>query len=104
MQSKNEIVRCQPDEAVRYDRQGNPINGDGSLIIEKIASIDELTDEDFIHPTRSVQLPQLPDNVDNAIGANGKPVVIKKNIFEKNRNNHGELTAQDNKAILSSTL
>ena len=40
-----------------------------------------LTDDDFDNPTRSVELPALPDNVANAIGTNGKPVIIKKNIF-----------------------
>lgn len=67
------------------DIQGNPLNQDGTLKVEKISSIDGITDEDFTAPTRNIELPKLPRNVDAAIGANGKPVVIKKNIFEKNK-------------------
>ena len=75
-----------------FDRQGNPVNEDGTLKTETIADVDELTDRDFSTPYRNVELPQLPENVGNAIGANGRPVVIKKNIFEKNRKDHPELT------------
>ena len=59
---------------------------------------------DFTAPTRSVQLPTLPSNVDKAIGAGGKPVVIKKNIFERNRQRHSDLTPNDSKDILKSAL
>lgn len=67
------------------DIQGNPLNQDGTLKVEKISSIDGITDEDITAPTRNIELPKLPRNVDAAIGAKGKPVVIKKNIFEKNK-------------------
>ena len=86
------------------DKQGNPINEDGTLKVEKIKSIDELPDEDFSNPTRSVQLPQLPLNVDSAIGANGKPVVIKKNIFERNSQRHPDISAEESRDILLSAL
>lgn len=59
---------------------------------------------DFTAPTRNVQLPALPNNVDKAIGAGGKPVVIKKNIFERNRQRHSDLTPNDSKDILKSAL
>ena len=36
----------------KTDSQGNPINEDGTLKVEQIGSIDELTDEDFNTPTR----------------------------------------------------
>ena len=108
MKNKNEIVLYQREEAkddsCLADKQGNPLNADGTLKVEQIASIDDLTDDDFTKPTRSVQLPPLPENIDKAIGANGKPVVIKKNVFEKNKNAHSELTAHESKEILCSTL
>ena len=63
-----------------------------------------MTDEDFSAPTRSVELPTLPKNVDQAIGANGKPVIIKKNIFERNAERHADLTADDSRNILQSAL
>ena len=85
------------------DKQGNPINEDGSLILEKVKSVDELTDDDFLRPSRNVQLPVIPSNVDAAIGANGKPVVIKKNIFEKNQKHH-DFPTKESRTIISSAL
>ena len=87
----------------RTDRQGNPIDENGKLIIEKIESIDELTNEDFTNPQRNVQLPAIPKNVDEAIGAGGKPVIIKKNIFEKNAAAH-QFPPEESRKILSSAL
>ena len=86
------------------DKQGNPLNADGSLKVDKIGAVEELTDGDFSAPTRNVQLPTLPNNVDKAIGANGKSVVIKKNIFEKNGKHHKDLTPEDSRNILSRVL
>ena len=86
------------------DSQGNPVNEDGILKVEKIESVDELTDEDFSEPTRNVELPTLPKNVDAAIGANGKPVVIKKNIFERNAERHPDISAKQSREILKSAL
>ncbi len=86
------------------DNQGNPIDADGNLIVETVASIDEITDEDFETPTRSIVLPTLPDNVSNAIGTNGRQVIIKKNVFEKNGSTHVELEPSDSREILQSAL
>ena len=91
-------------EAVMIDNQGNPIDEDGKLIVEQVSSIDEITDADFDSPTRSIQLPSIPPKVDEAIGANGKPIVIKKNVFEKNKKSHKDLTPKDSRAILLNTL
>ena len=92
-----------PEVKENVDNQGNPLNEDGTLKVEKINAIDELTDEDFSNPTRNVQLPALPQNVDNAIGANGKPVVIKKNIFKKNWDAH-KFPFNESRTILKSAL
>ena len=91
-------------ETTNTDNQGNPLNEDGTLKVDKVKSIDELTDEDFTSPARSVQLPQLPQKVDEAIGANGKPVVIKKSIFEKNKKAHKDLTPEQSREILHDAL
>lgn len=85
------------------DNQGNPLNQDGTLKLDKIKSVDELTDEDFTSAFRNVELPAIPKNVDAAIGANGKPIVIKKNIFEKNWNAH-KFTPAESKKILNDAL
>ncbi len=92
------------EETPNTDNQGNPLNEDGTLKVDKVKSIDELTDEDFNSPARSVQLPQLPQKVDEAIGANGKPVVIKKSIFEKNKKAHKDLTPEQSREILHDAL
>ena len=85
------------------DNQGNSLNQDGTLRLDKIKSVDELTDEDFTSAFRNVELPTIPKNVDAAIGANGKPVVIKKNIFEKNWNAH-KFTPAESKKVLNDAL
>ena len=85
------------------DNQGNPLNQDGTLKLDKIKSVDELTDEDFTSAFRNVEFPAIPKNVDAAIGANGKPVVIKKNIFEKNWNAH-KFTPAESKKVLNDAL
>ena len=89
---------------VDTDRQGNPRNADGTLKLERLSNIDELTDADFSKPYRNVELPKLPSNVDGVIGASGKPVIIKKNIFEKNLRDHSDLTPTQSREILSSAL
>lgn len=85
------------------DNQENPLNQDGTLKLDKIKSVDELTDEDFTSAFRNVELPAIPKNVDAAIGANGKPIVIKKNIFEKNWNDH-KFTPAESKKVLNDAL
>jgi hypothetical protein len=75
-----------------------------SKAAERINSIDDISDDDFSKPTRNVELPKLPKNVDEAIGANGKPVVIKQNIFEKNAAHHPELDGAASRSILKRSL
>ncbi len=96
------------NEVERYvhspkDNQGNPVNEDGTLKLDKIKSVDDLTDDDFLRPTRNVELPAIPKNVDEAIGANGKSVIIKKNIFEKNQSHH-DFPTSESRVILRSAL
>jgi site-specific DNA-cytosine methylase len=86
------------------DNQGNPLNQDGTLKLDKIKSVDELTDEDFLHPTRNVELPSLPKKIADAIGTEGKPVVIKKNIFERNYMRNKDVTPELSKVIFKSAL
>lgn len=100
-------TRATGDEArasVIEDSQGNPIDDKGKLIVDKIESIDELSDDDFTAPKRSVELPNLPSNVDAAIGANSKPVIIKRNIFSRNAIAHSDLTPSQSRDILRSAL
>lgn len=85
------------------DYQGNPVNEDGTLKVEKIKSVDDLTDSDFSKPYRNVALPDLPENVNSAIGADGKPVIIKKSIFEKVSKAHS-FAADESRDILKEAL
>ena len=103
--SINQEIAAAPKFSVKsnVDNQGNPLNQDGTLKLDKIKSVDDLTDEDFTNATRNVQLPTVPQNVDAAIGANGKPVIIKKNIFEKNWNAH-KFTPAESRKVLSEAL
>ena len=48
-------------------------------------SVTEITDEDFNNPTRNIILPSLPQKLLNLIGKKSKPVLLKKNILEKNK-------------------
>lgn len=105
LKERPDDVRFRVKEGSRTeDRQGNPIKPDGTLYVETVSSIDKITDEDFTNPTRSIALPKIPENVDNAIGANGKPVIIKKNIFKRNSQVHPEVSPQQAREILSSAL
>ncbi len=89
---------------LQYAPQGNPMDENGKLIVERVSTLSALTDEDFMTPFRSVELPPIPKVVSEAIGSHGKPVIIKKNIFEKNRRNHSDVTPSQSREILQSAL
>ncbi len=86
------------------DKQGNPIDHMGRLIVEDVMKIDEVCDGDFTNPTRTMGLPELPGKVSDAIGAEGRKPIIKKNIFVKNRDSHKDLTPEDGRKILKEVL
>ena len=69
-----------------------------------MSSPNEITDEDFTNPTRDIELPPLPTNTLQIIGSRSKPVLIKKNVLEKNGENHLELSPEDNRVILTNAL
>lgn len=91
-------------KGIRYDNMGNPIDSEGNLVIEDVKSLNDISDSDFSVPSRSVGLPTLPKNVGEAIGTDGRKVIIKKNIFIKNHNTHPELTSADGRDILHRAL
>lgn len=92
------------DELGYFDSQGNPIDGNGKYVVEEVESISEISDDDFMKPTRNVVLPELSRRVSDAIGAEGRRPMIKKNIFGKNRDSHKDLTAEDGRRILNEVL
>ena len=91
-------------KAIRYDSQGNPIDENGNLIIEDVKSVADITDADFTEPTRTIGLPTLPEIVQRVLSTNGRKVIIKKNIFERNALRHDELTPKVSRAILNEAL
>ena len=94
---------AQESASGKIDRQGNPIDSEGNLIIEDVSSVSDIKDEDFTSPYRTIGLPVVPKNVSDAIGADGKRVIIKKNIFEKNGKAHA-FTPQSSRDILERAL
>lgn len=88
----------------KWDTQGNPIDTNGKMRVKKVSSIDSIPDEYFTNPTIGIELPMLPKWLNHAIGAYEKPVIIKKNIFEKNCRNHPELRGVDSRKILFNAL
>ncbi len=92
------------DKFIGEDNQGNPIDHVGKLIVEEVKSIDEITDEDFTNPSRTVELPILPSIVQQVLSTNGKKVIIKKNIFKRNALRHDELSPEMSRTILKESL
>lgn len=90
--------------AHNVDMQGNLLDENGELKLEKVNSIDDITDDDFNNPTRNIELPAIPQRINDAIGANGKRVIIKKNIFKKNKKSHRELTPTQSRDIIKEAL
>ncbi|MDR1226816.1 MAG: hypothetical protein LBK47_07970 [Prevotellaceae bacterium] len=70
----------------------------------QLASPQDISDEDFLSPSRDIVLPSLPENVLSAVGSIAKPVMIKRNVFAKNIRNHTELTVDDSRKILNAAL
>ena len=70
----------------------------------KLSSVAEITDKDFISPVRNIELPPLPEKTLSLIGKTVKPVLLKKNILQKNHNNHPELSTEKSREALDAAL
>lgn len=107
-QDKNNIENRESGKRNLYahnvDMQGNLLDENGELKLEKVNSIDDITDDDFNNPTRNIELPAIPQRINDAIGADGKGVIIKKNIFEKNKKSHRDLTPTQSRDIVKEAL
>ena len=108
LEDKNNIENRESGKRNLYahnvDMQGNLLDENGKLKLEKVNSIDDITDDDFNNPTRNIELPVIPQRINDAIGANGKRVIIKKNIFEKNKKRHRDLTPTQSRDIIKEAL
>lgn len=70
----------------------------------RLENAEKITDDDFLKPYRNIELPPLPEKTLSLIGKQSKPVLLKKNIFEKNRDRHPEITPEQSRKILSEAL
>ena len=107
-EAKNNIENRESGKRNLYahnvDMQGNLLDENGELKLETVNSIDDITDDDFNNPTRNIELPAIPQRINDAIGADGKGVIIKKNIFEKNKKSHRDLTPTQSRDIIKEAL
>ena len=78
--------------------------GDDIGEIKRIQSVKDIQDDDFKEPHRSVALPAMTSNFYEQTGVEKKEILIKKNIFDKNRIGHKELTPEDGRKILNAAL
>lgn len=58
------------------------------------------TEEEYANPKKDYTLPNIPSIVLERFGMKQKPLVLKKNIIEKNKTNHPEVSITDYSRIL----
>lgn len=75
---------------------GRPGQVGGSLPRKGIPSI-----EDFKNPQKDYNLPDIPKKILDKLGKEQKPVILKKNIIEKNKEHHPDLNIEDYNNILN---
>lgn len=87
------------------DKQGNPINQDGSLYLEKVENVQEIGDDDFNgNIGRNIELPKVSNRLSSVVPINGRTVIIKSNVFKKVKNGHSELSADQSRAVIEKAL
>lgn len=62
------------------------------------------TMDDYKQPTRDYTLPSISADTAAQLGVENKPVLLKKNIIEKNKTHHPELKLEEYNEILANTL
>lgn len=60
--------------------------------------------EDFENPTKDITLPNLNNKDLELLGKTNKPVILKKNIIEKNKKHHPEIDLEEFKNIINNGL
>ncbi len=72
--------------------------------VEPVSSPRNIKDDDFTNPHRSVSLVPMTNSFYKQTGVEMKPILIKKNIFEKNLKHHKDLSPADSRKILNAAL
>ena len=62
------------------------------------------TVDDYKNPQKDYELPQIPNNILKKLGKEQKPLVLKKNIIEKNKQHHPEINIEEYNSILDSGI
>lgn len=87
------------------DKQGNPINQDGSLYLEKVENVQEIGDDDFNgNIGRNIELPRVSNHLSSVVPINSITVIIKSKVFKKVKNGHSELSADQSRAVIEKAL
>ena len=93
------VVRSDAKQAAVKEFEDVFFQGQIFKNIENIPSI-----EDFRNPNKDYELPRLNPSDLFKLGKEDKPVILKKNIIEKNKNNHPEVDISEYGKILTDTL
>ena len=56
--------------------------------------------EDYKNPQKDYELPVIPKSILNKLNKSTKPVILKKDIIEKNKNHHPDVNIEDYNQIL----
>lgn len=62
------------------------------------------TSEDYKNPLQDYKLPAISQEIFKKLNKSEKPIILKKNIIEKNKNNHPEVNIEEYNDILSKGL
>lgn len=93
IKGKNTVYNSFPNHSGRKGKVG------GSLPKGNMPTV-----EDFKNPKKDYRLPDIPQNILDKLGKKSKPIFLKKNIIEKNKAHHPELTIEEYNEILSDGL
>lgn len=94
-----QVVRSDDKRAAVKEFEDIFFQGRISENVENMPSI-----EDFRNPNKDYELPRLNPSDLFKLGKEDKPVILKKNIIEKNKNNHPEVDISEYGKILTDTL
>lgn len=116
-----EKIQTELQEIKETDRNGGLsvktlTRGPSPIRTPSVGSLDSISDnkqifkaaaptlQDYQNPTRDFVLPPLPEEVVKQLGVENKNVLLKKNIIEKNKSHHKEISLEEYNEILEETL
>ncbi|MBQ2285574.1 MAG: DUF2213 domain-containing protein [Clostridia bacterium] len=93
----------------RYERANIVFNSKTEFVTvgegddKRAVPLDQIlpTIKDYKEPQKDYELPKIPDDFIKKLNKTQKPLVLKKNIIEKNKNNHKDIPLDKYNEILS---